>query len=252
LIVSSTPPFRSSPIFYFNSDGSPLKKAILNSFVMCKDFGGLFLSNSSLKTLMITYLIGSDPEKREHFLALYKATLTRMVEGNSWIRDLVLSELNKYEFSVREEMNKAQRGLDLISKALPALKHRMAPFDALRIDDLLKEIRKDATENGYFEQLIRTYLLDNPATVTVTLVPDPEKMAQNLSDEQQRLEEYAGSLDQDGRLNLVERTQEMMAQQAAQNSAENLRRLPRLSLEDLDAIHPFMQRYRPNLPEPNC
>jgi presequence protease len=221
----------------YNSDGSPLKKAIINAS-LCKDFGGLFLSSSSLKTLMVTYLVGTDPEKRDHFLALYKATLSRMVD-EQLDRELMLSELNKYEFSVREEMNKAQRGLDLISKALPALKHQMEPFDALRIDALLAEIRKEATENGYFEDLIRTYLLDNPATVTVTLVPDPEKMAQNIAEEQQRLEQYAQSLDQNTRVHLVERTQEMMAQQAAQNSAEDLRRLPRLSLEDLDAHPPF-------------
>ena len=221
----------------FNSDGSPLKKAVINAS-LCKDFGGLFLSNSSIKTLMITYLVGTDLEKRDHFRALYKATLTRMVD-QGLDRELMLSELNKYEFSVREEMNKAQRGLDLIGKALPALKHGMTPFDALQIDDLLAEIRKDATENGYFEQLIRTYLLDNPATVTVSLAPDPDKMAQNLAEEQQRLETYAQSLDAAGRTRLVERTRELMALQAEQNSAEDLRRLPRLSLDDLDARPPF-------------
>ena len=216
----------------YNSDGSPLKKAVFNAS-LCKDFGGLFLSNSSLKTLMVTYLVGTDPEKRAHFLALYKATLTRMVD-EQLDRELMLSELNKYEFTVREEMNKAQRGLDLIGKALPALKHQMAPFEALQVDALLAEIRKDATENRYFEHLIRTHLLDNPATVTVTLAPDPEKMTQNLLDEQNRLDVYSRSLDEDGRLHLIERTQELMAQQAGQNSAEELRRLPRLSLEDLD------------------
>lgn len=217
----------------FNSDGSPLKKAIINAS-LCKDFGGLFLADSASKTLMMTYLVGTDPEKRDHFLALYKATLTRMAE-QGLDRDLMLSELNKYEFSVREEMNKAQRGLDLINKALPALKHGMEPFDSLRIDALLAEIRKEATENGAFEQMIRTYLLDNPATVTVTLKPDPGKMAQNLRDEQMRLETYAQSLSEDGRLALVERTRELMALQASPSSVDDLRRLPRLGLDDLDA-----------------
>jgi len=222
----------------FNSDGSPLKKAIFNAS-LCKDFGGLFLTNASFKTLMITYLVGTDPEKRDHFLALYKATLTRMVE-QGLDRDLMLSELNKYEFTVREEMNKAQRGLDLVNKAMPALKHGgMEPFDALQIDALLAEIRREATENGYFEALIRTYLLDNPATVTVTLAPDPEQMARNLRDEQERLTAFSQSLDQDGRIRLVERTRELMALQATPNSVEELRRLPRLSLEDLDPRPPF-------------
>lgn len=228
----------------FNSDGSPLKKAILNAS-LCKDFGGLFLTNSTFKTLMITYLVGTDPEKRDHFLALYKATLTRMVD-QGLDRDLVLSELNKYEFTVREEMNKAQRGLDLIHKALPALKHGMPPFDALQIDALLAEIRREATEHGLFEQLIRTHLLDNPATVAVTLAPDPDKMAQTLRDEQERLATFARSLDEDGRLRLVERTRELMALQATPNSAEELRRLPRLALDDLDPRPPF-HAIRPEL-----
>lgn len=221
----------------FNSDGSPLKKAILNA-ALCKDFGGLFLANSAHKTLMITYLIGTDPEKRDHFLALYKATLTRMVD-QQLDRDLMLSELNKYEFTVREEMNKAQRGLDLINKALPALKYGMAPFDALRMETLFAEIRKEAMENGYFEQLIRTYLLDNPATVTVTLAPDPEKMQQNIRDEQQQLEAFSQTLDENGRLQLVERTRELMALQAKPNSPDDLRRLPNLCLDDLDGRPPF-------------
>ncbi len=221
----------------FNSDGSPLKKAIVNAY-LCKDFGGLFLSNSSFKTLMITYLIGSDPNKRDHFLALYKATLTRMVDSKL-DRDLVLSELNKYEFGVREEMNKAQRGLDLIGKALPAMKHEMQPFEALQIDDLLAEIRKDALENEYFEKLIRTLLLDNPATVTVTLAPDAAKGAQILHEEQQRLENYSRSLDADGRRSLVDRTQELLALQAVQNTDDDLRRLPHLSLHDLDSTPSF-------------
>jgi hypothetical protein len=221
----------------FNSDGSPLKKAIFNSGV-CKDFGGLFLSSSSIKSLIITYLVGTDAEKRDHFLALYKATLTRMVD-QGLDRDLMLSELNKYEFSVREEMNKAQRGLDLIGKALPAMKSGMDPFEVLEIDALLAEIRREATEDGYFEHLIRTYLLDNPATVTVTLAPDPEKMARNLLEEQQRLEAFNNSLDAAGRSHLVKRTRELMALQAEPNTVEDLRRLPRLTLADLDPRPPF-------------
>ena len=231
----------------FNSDGSPLKKAVFNAGV-CKDFGGLFLSSSSIKSLIITYLVGTDPEKRDHFLALYKATLTRMVD-QGLDRELMLSELNKYEFSVREEMNKAQRGLDLIGKALPAMKSGLAPFDALEIDALLAEIRREATEEGYFEQLIRTYLLDNPATVTVTLAPDPEKMAKNVLEEQQRLEAFDASLDAEGRAQLFERTRELMALQAAPNTVEDLRRLPRLGLDDLDARPPFHAATRSTLGE---
>lgn len=221
----------------FNSDGSPLKKAIVNA-MLCKDFGGVFLANSSLKTVITTYLVGTDPEKRDHFLALYKATLGRMAE-QGLDRDLVLSELNRHEFSVREDMNKAQRGLDLIGKALPAMRYGVDPFTALRSDELLAAIRKEATESGLFEQLIRTYLLDNPATAVVTLQPDPDKAARMAEEERQRLEAHARTLDEAGRSQLIAHTQELMALQARPSSVEDLHRLPRLGLEDLDRRPPF-------------
>ncbi len=99
----------------FNSDASPLKNSIVSSGV-CKDFGGLYLATSSYRTLMITYLVGSETEHRDTFLKLYNEALNEMVH-NGLDHELVLSELNKFEFSFREEASKAQRGLDLIGKA---------------------------------------------------------------------------------------------------------------------------------------
>lgn len=221
----------------YNSDASPLKKAVFDSG-LCKDFGGLFLSNSCFKTIMMTYLVGSDPDKKEAFYSLYQEVLSNLA-SNGLDRELVLSELNKYEFTVREEMNKAQRGLDLISKAMPMLKHDLDPFDALQIDEVFQEIRSRALEDGYFEDLIKTHLLDNEANVSVTLKPDPEKMQRTMESEQTRLADHANSLDTAGREQLVTRTQELMEIQTASNSVEDLRKLPRLTIGDLESRPAF-------------
>ena len=216
----------------YNSDASPLKKAIIESG-LCKDFGGLFLPDSCYKTFMMTYLVGCDPDKRDRFLALYKESLTSMAAAGIE-HDLILSELNKYEFSVREELTKAQRGLDLISKALPALKHGTDPFEALQIENLFAAIRKQALEEGYFEHLIQEYLLDNSATVVVTLTPDPEKMTRTMQEEQQRLTAYEQSLDQQQLADLVARTGELLKLQHTPNDEQTLALLPRLSRNDLE------------------
>ncbi len=221
----------------FNSDGSPLKKAILDRG-LCKDFGGVFLANSSFKTLMMTYLIGSDREKRDDFLDVYHATLARMAD-EGLDHDLVLSELNKYEFSMREEMNKAQRGLNLIGKALPAMQHGADPFEALQMEELLAGIRKSALGERYFEDLIRRYLLDNRATVVVTLRPDPERIRRTMEMERQRLQEYEKTLDEEGIEELVRHTRELVALQHRPNDEEALRLLPRLELADLSPEVPF-------------
>ncbi|MBU0947009.1 MAG: insulinase family protein [Proteobacteria bacterium] len=223
----------------YNSDASPLKNAIISSG-LCKDFGGFYLSSSSFKPLMVTYLVGSEPEKRDAFLSLYNKTLSEMA-ATGLGHDLILSELNKYEFGVREEGCKAQRGLDLIGKAMSAFKYGTDPYDALQIDELLITIRHKALNENYFEKLIDQYLLNNPATVVVTLKPDPGKQAEGQARETARLQEYSKSLDQSGRDKIIARTRELMANQQLPNSVETLSLLPQLNLADLTPDIPVHQ-----------
>jgi presequence protease len=217
----------------FNSDASPLKNAIVSSG-LCKDFGGFYLSSSSFKTFMVTYLVGSEANLRDDFLALYTTTLTDMA-NKGLDKDLVLSELNKYEFSVREEASKAQRGLDLIGKAMVALKYGTDPFENLVNEELIRSIRKKALSSDYFEKLIREFLLDNQATVVVTLVPDTAKLAATQLEEQQSLQAYAATLTAEDREALIFRTNELMQLQQTPNSPETLARLPQLTIPDLTA-----------------
>ncbi len=223
----------------YNSDASPLKNIIITSG-LCKDFGGFYLSTSSYKTLMVTYLVGSDAEKRDEFLELYTKTLTQMAEDGLGA-ELILSELNKYEFSVREEACKAQRGLDLIGKALPAFKYGTDPYDALQIEELFATIRDKAIKEKYFEELIKEHLLDNPATVVITLKPDPDKQARDQAREAARLKTYEDSLDSQGREKLIARTLELMENQQQANSVETLALLPQLHLGDLEQKVDFHQ-----------
>ncbi len=223
----------------YNSDASPLKKAILEAG-LCKDFGGLFLASSSFRTIMMTYLIGSESENRGKFASVYDATLREMVRSGLDPK-LVLSELNKYEFSVRESLTKSQRGLDLIGKALLALKHGADSFESLRIDELFKQIRIKALEKRYFEELIQNSLLDNPATVEIILEPDPNKSLQAQQDEAKRLADFENSLDESGRQNIIKRTQELIDLQNSHNSEETLQLLPHLKINELNRTPDFHQ-----------
>jgi Zn-dependent M16 (insulinase) family peptidase len=215
----------------FNSDASPLKNAIVSSG-LCKDFGGIYLSTSSYRTVMLTYLVGSEAEHRDRFLELYNDSLKEMV-NNGLDHELVLSELNKFEFSFREESSKAQRGLDLIGKAMTGLKYDTDPLQFLTSEELIASLRHKALNEGYFEELIKKYLLDNPSKVTVTLSPDLQKQKLSLEKEQEKLNQAnlaASSEEQQAR---IDRTRELMKQQLQPNSIETLSLLPQLSLDDL-------------------
>ena len=221
----------------YNSDGSPLKKNIVGKG-LGKDFGGMFLDSSCYKTIMMTYLIGSDPDQYEAFQDVYRRSLSEIVE-TGLDRDLVLSELNKYEFAVREEMCKAQRGLDLIGKAMPAIRHDADPFSVYRISEMFNKIRKQALEDRYFEELIHTHLIDNPAPVVVVLKPDPKKAKRILDQERKRLNDYEQSLDAEGLQRLIERSRELVALQQTPNDEATLALLPRLGPSDLDPTPDF-------------
>lgn len=221
----------------FNSDGSPLKEAIISSG-LCKDFGGLYLSSSCFRTFMVSYLVGSEPEKRDAFLELYKETLQTLAD-EGLDRELVIAELNKFEFSAREDASKAQRGLDLISKAMAALKYNTDPFDNLVSEELIRTLRSKALKEGYFEELIRQYLLNNDSSVVITLKPDPAKGMKMLEEERAKLAEYQATLDKEQERQLIERTRELMKLQVEANDEETLNKLPRLNTSDLPASTDF-------------
>ncbi len=215
----------------YNSDGSPLKNKIISSGI-CKDFGGIYLSSSCFHTIMLTYLVGSESKNLESFQSIYREALREMVV-DGLDRGLVISELNKYEFGVREDASKAQRGLDLLSKSLAAFKYSTDPFESLKTDELLGTIRDRALNDRYFEQLIEKYLIDNPATVTLALEPDPEKLQAGAAREQKELDDYEVTLDDHEKQQLVDRTHELMDRQQTPNDPQTLALLPNLSLQDL-------------------
>ncbi len=223
----------------YNSDASPLKNAIIQAG-LCHDFGGFFVTSSSFKTFMLTYLIGCEEDSRDAFLKVYTHCLNDMA-SNGLDHALVLSELNKYEFSVREELNKAQRGLGLIGKALPALKYGADPFEALQIDRLFADIRQSALEENYFEEIIKESLLDLDQSAVVNLVPDPQLMGKTLKAEQDALAAYAEKIGPEGRRKIVEHTRELLKLQATPNDEQTLALLPSLSLDDLDPAPDFVE-----------
>ncbi len=217
----------------FNSDGSRLKNNIVTSG-LCKDFGGFYVSSSSPETMMVCYLIGSESENKEDFLSLYTSVLTEMADQGI-DRDLLLSELNNFEFSQREEASKAQRGLNLIHKSMSAMKYNVDPFDVLKHEELFATIRDKALNNRYFEELIRSYLVDAPQTVVVTLVPDSNKQEQERDEEEQRISAHLDTLDENGRKRIISRTKELLDLQIRPNTAQQLEKLPQLGLNDLSS-----------------
>ena len=221
----------------FNSDASPLKNAIVSSG-LGKDFGGLFMADAGYATLMLVYLIGSEPERADSFFALCRSSIQEIVR-QGLDPELVLSELNAFEFRLREEMNKPQRGLHLILRAQEAMKQGISPFVALQLNGLLAQVRQKALHEGWLEQLMQRHLLNNPHTLELTLTPDPEGMESNRKREQDQAARMSAHLDQKARQALVQQAADLERLQTTPSTAAELACLPRLTLAELDRRPPL-------------
>jgi hypothetical protein len=213
----------------FNSDASPLKDALMKAKVGT-EIGCIY--NDTKESFLFMYALGSSVKKQDKFVEIYNKILSETVQ-NGIDRELLISELNSYEFMKREEMAGAKRGMEYTINSISSLFYDVDVHHTLESNSAVEKIRKEALENKYFEKLIEKYLLNNPVSVLYTMVPDKNKAADDLNKEKEALEKLKNSLGENEIEKLVSKTQELLKKQAEPNSEENLKLLPKLSVSDI-------------------
>ena len=115
---------------------------------------------------------GADPEQKEEFLRIYREVLETLVKKGIEKKSL-LAAINYYEFRFREsDFGGSPKGLYLGFDLLDTwIFDDKRPFVHLETFSVFDTLRKKIDE-GYFENLIRTYLLDNQFASFVMLVPE--------------------------------------------------------------------------------
>ena len=103
--------------------------------------------------------------------------------------------INYFEFRYREaDFSSYPKGLmyslDILGDWLYESK---APFAQVQMLKVFENLKK-AINEGYFEELIRRYLLENPHGCILTLVPKKGLAAQREKELEEKLEEYRSSL----------------------------------------------------------
>ena len=215
----------------FNSDASIIKKNIMKSGI-ANDLTGYYDDNAFF-TSMVTFISGSDPNKRDKFLEIYYNSLEELVKSKL-DPDLVKAEINHIEFKLKEKTASAQRGISYMFSVLNSMLYETDTIKALKIRNILAEIKKEALEDNLFENLIEKYLLNRDLSAVVTLVPDKELNAVKSENESKRAEDYKSSLTKEQIDELVEFTAEFKIAQEAPVSDEDMQKVPKLSLSDIE------------------
>ena len=214
-----------------SAPGAPLKQALLDAKIG-KDIYGSF-EDGIKQTYFSIVAKGANLSQKEEFVKVIRDTLTQIAEKGI-DKKAVTAGINYYEFRFREADFSSypkglMYGLDILSSWLY---DDAKPFCEVQLLEGFEFLKK-ALEEGYFEKLIRKYLLDNTHGSVLSLVPERGLAAKRDKELEEKLENYRSSLSDEELTQMVERTKALEAYQEAEEDPEALNCIPMLSREDI-------------------
>ncbi len=213
-----------------DAPGAALKQALLDAGIGGDVIGGY--ENAILQPYFSVTAKDADAEQKEEFLAVVKGTLRRLAD-EGLDRKSLLAGINSYEFQYREaDFGTAPKGLIYGLTALDSWLYGGDPLMYLRFEDRIAFL-KEAVDQGYFEQLIRDHLLDNPFEAVLVIRPQRNLTAQRDADAARKLAGYKASLTAGEIEELVRQTRELKDYQDTPSPREALEKLPMLRREDI-------------------
>lgn len=213
---------------------SPLRIALLESG-LGEDLAGGGLDDQLQQMYFSTGLKGITPDKVPEVEALILDTLRGLADGGLDPKT-VQAALNTIEFSLRENNTGSfPRGISLMIRSLGSWLYDGDPLAPLRFEEPMEAIKQRiAAGEPVFENLIQTYLVDNPHRTTVVLQPDTELAARETADEEARLQAARATMQETDLRTVMEKARVLQELQTTPDSPEALATIPTLTLEDLD------------------
>ncbi len=214
-----------------SAPGAPLKKALLDAGIG-KDVMGSY-DNGVLQPMFSVIAKNANVEQKEAFVKVIEDTLSTIVKDGMDQKALEAG-INYHEFRYREaDFGNYPKGLIYVLQMFDSwLYDDEQPFlhvEAIETFDFLKK----QVKNGYFEKLIQTYLLDNTHGTIVVVKPEKGRTQRLDKALEEKLKAYKASLSEEAIQQLVLDTAALEAYQEAEESLENMEKIPVLERCDI-------------------
>ncbi|MBR5248323.1 MAG: insulinase family protein [Lachnospiraceae bacterium] len=214
-----------------SAPGAPLKQALIDQGIG-KDVHSIY-DNGVLQPYFSIVAKHAQTCQEEDFLSTIQSVLGDLAT-KGLDQKALLAGINYYEFKYREaDFGAYPKGLMYGLQMLDSwLYDDTKPFIHVEANDTFARMRQKVKE-GYFEQLIRDYLLDNQHSSIVVLVP---KKGLGEAREKQFQEEMAAkkaSLSAGEIQDIIRKSKELVAYQEAEDAKEDIEKLPLLTREDM-------------------
>ncbi|NLO10168.1 MAG: insulinase family protein [Clostridiales bacterium] len=215
----------------YEAPGAPVKQALLDAGI-----GKDILSQLNSEYLQISLSIiakNADEDQKEEFLSVIRSTLSKLVEEGLNEKSL-LGAINLFEFKYREaDYGSYPKGLMCGLRVMKSwLYDEDKPFHNLK-DNILYDKMKKQVGTGFYEQLIKDYMLNNSHASLVILKPKVGLNKIREAETKERLTSYKKSLSKDEIQNIISDTIRLKRYQETPSTKEEVETIPLLTREDI-------------------
>lgn len=226
-----------------STPGAPLKQALLDAKIGKDVFGSY--NDGILQPFFSVVAKNSNMEKKEEFLTIIRDTLSKLAEEGLNQKTLEAG-INYFEFRFREaDFSSYPKGLVYGIDVFDSWLYDDAkPFDHLKALDVYAKLKEKISE-GYFEELIRNYLLDNTHAAFVAIVPKKGLAKEREDALKAKLQNIKESLSQGEIDAIVANTKALKEYQEMEDDPEHAKCIPMLKRTDIKReVHPVYNEER--------
>ena len=215
-----------------SAPGAPLKKALIDAG-LGKDILSSFDDGIKQPTFSIIAK-NANEEDLERFIQVLEDTLASLVEQGMDKKSL-LAAINYFEFKHKEgNFGRFPKGLMLGLNAFSTwLYDDAAALDLFSLNDVYDALKQDV-ETGYFEALIKQYILQNTHKSYCLLMPKKGLNNEIAEREKARLAAYKETLSaadiEEIRANMLH----LKEYQSSGDAEEDLKKIPMLAIDDIE------------------
>lgn len=214
-----------------SAPGAPLKQALIEAGIGTDVYS--IYDEGIRQTYFSVIAKNADLQQKQEFLDTYRQILTKLTKKGLDKKSLYAG-LNYFEFKHREaDFGSYPKGLMYGLQMLDSwLYDDKKPFIHVEANETFAALKKKI-EEGYFEELIQKYLLDNEHGCIVVLTPEKGLTAKRDNALAEKLQAYKETLSADEIKRIVEETQALKAYQEEGDTPEALSCIPHLTREDI-------------------
>ncbi len=214
-----------------SAPGAPLKQTLVDRGIG-KDVYSIY-ENGIRQPYFSVVAKDTSLLREEEFLSTIEEVLQDIV-NNGFDEKALLAGINYYEFKYREaDFGSYPKGLMYGLQMLDSwLYDESKPFIHIEANNTFAELRKKV-KGGYFEALVKTYLLENQHRSIVILKPKAGLLEEQEAALKEELARKKAAMTEKELAEVIEKHRALTAFQEKEDSKEDLEKLPMLKREDM-------------------